>query len=303
MKKLKVLKLAFLSCAGYLIICAYHNGPAANGYDCTGAETGLGNPTGCTGGGCHAKSATAGITVSIQLDSAGGKSTNYYVGGGKYTIKITGTNTTSSTLPDFGFQLGVITGTTAVTTPTNAGSFPSPYPTNTHYSGPSSGNYVVGVVEQSTQLKATSGTGGNGTTYVETINWTAPAKGTGSCSIWAAINAVNDNGNADAGDLWNLNHMTITEIIPSTTGVDNISVNDEMRVYPNPVSEHVTFALPTETENVTVALYDITGRLAKQVTFSGKEVTIEKGDMANGIYIYTVTSEGQNLKTGKIIVQ
>jgi len=305
MKKLKLLKLTFLACAGYLIVCAYHAGPAsAGGYDCTGAETGLGNPAGCSaGGGCHSTSATAGITVAVELDSAGGKATKYYVGGGKYTIKITGTNTTTSTLPDFGFQLGVITGTTAVTTPTNAGSFPSPYPTNTHYSAPKAGDYVLGVVEQSTQLKATTGTGTKGSTYVETINWTAPAKGTGACSIWAAMNCVNDNGNADAGDLWNTNHMTITEIIPSTTGVDNISANDEMRVYPNPVSEYVTFALPNETENAMVTLYDITGRMAKQVTFSGKEVTIEKGSMTSGIYIYTVTSEGQNLKTGKIIVQ
>ncbi len=299
MKKLKLLTLVFTACAGYLVVCAYHSGAGLNGYSCTGAETGLGNAAGCaSGGGCHSTSPTVAITVAIELDSTGGKKTSYYVGGGKYTIKMTGTNTGSTTLPDFGYQVTSIKGTTAVTTPTNEGTFTAP--TGSHIA-PASQYNVCLLVEQSNTLKATTGTGAKGTTYVESIAWTAPAKGTGQCSIWAVVNAVNGNGNADGSDLWNTNHIIINEITP--TGIDAITDNNETNVYPNPVLSHVTFSLQKEVSNATIALYDITGKQAKEVVFSGKEITFDKGTLAGGIYFYNIVSDNQSIKTGKLIVQ
>jgi hypothetical protein len=302
MKKMTLLKTSLIACTGYILICGYHAGPAsAGGYECTGAETGLGNPAGCsTGSGCHANSVTTGITVALELDSSGGKATKYYVGGGKYTIKLTGTNTLTSSQPKFGFQVGAIKGSTAQTTPTNAGTFPSPYPTNTHYAAAST-YYVVDVVEQSTQLPPTSGSGGKGTTYQEVINWTAPATGTGTISIWAALNAVNDNGSADAGDLWNTTHIVINEIKP--TGIAEVSTTNEINVYPNPFSSRTTFTLGNEVSNALLSLYDLSGREVEHVNFSGKEVNLERGTLTSGIYFYTITTENESIKTGKIVVQ
>jgi hypothetical protein len=302
MKKSTLLKFAAVGVAGYLMVCGYASGPAANGYDCTGAETGLGNPAGCsTGGGCHSSSATAGITVAIQLDSAGGKSTKYYVAGGSYTIKITATNTTSNNLPKFGFQLGAILGSTARTTPTPEGTFPTPYPTNTHYSAPAASEYVVGVVEHSTQLSPTTGTGGSGTTYSETIKWTAPAGSTGTCSLWVAMNCVNDNGNADAGDLWNTNHLVITQITP--TGIAAVANDNGVKIYPNPFTSYATFAFDNGVNNATITLYDMTGKEVKTLDFSGKEVQVQRDGLASGIYFYNVVAGDQQIKSGKLIIQ
>ena len=298
MKKLKLLTLIFTAYAGYLVVCAYNGGAGLNGYNCTGAETGLGNAAGCTSGGCHGASPTAAITVAIELDSAGGKKTSYYVGGGKYTVKMTGTNTGSSTLPGFGYQVTCIKGTSAVTTPTNEGTFTAP--SGSHVA-PATQYNVCLLVEQSSTLKPTSGSGGKGTTYVESINWTAPAKGTGQCSIWAIVNAVNGNGSADGGDQWNTNHIIISEITP--TGIDAITDNNEINVYPNPVSTHVTFSLQKEVSNATITLYNMTGKQAKEVNFSGKEITLDRGTLADGIYFYNIVSDNQSVKTGKLIVQ
>lgn len=303
MKKSTLLKFAAVGVAGYLMVCGYASGPAANGYDCTGAETGLGNPTGCSAGaGCHSTSATAGINITVQLDSAGGTSTKYYVAGGSYTIKITATNNSTATdLKAFGFQVGTILGSTAQTTPTPEGTFPSPYPTNTHYTAPKASDFVVGVVEHSTPLSPTTGTGGIGTTYSETINWTAPTGTTGTCSIWVAMNCVNDNGNADAGDLWNTAHMTITQITP--TGIASIGNDNGVKVYPNPFTSYATFSFDNEVNNATIALYDITGKEVKKMDFSGKEVQVQRDGLANGIYFYNVVAGDQQIKTGKLIIQ
>lgn len=210
MKKTTFVSLLAL-CAGTLIICSYAGGAASHNIEGTGAETGLGNSAGC-GQGCHTSATTT--TISIELDSAG-IATTRYVGGMTYTVKLTGKNTSTTSLPKFGFQIGSIVGSAASTTPTNAGTWNAPFPTNTKYMAPVAGKFVVGIVEQTAALAATTGTGGNGTTYVKTFNWTAPAAGTGTISFWAALNAVNGNNN-DTGDKYNTGHVSITELVPSS---------------------------------------------------------------------------------------
>lgn len=214
-------------CGISLIVCSYAGGASSHNIEGTGAETGLGNSAGC-GQGCHTSGTTT--TINIELDSAGIPTTRY-VAGKSYTVKLTGKNTSTTSLPKFGFQIGSIVGASATTTPVNAGSWVAPFPTNTKYVAPKAGKFVVGIVEQTAALAATSGSGGNGTTYVQTFNWTAPASGTGTISFWAVINAVNGNG-SDSGDKYNTGHVTITELIPGsalnvTTSVVNVACNGD----------------------------------------------------------------------------
>ena len=260
MKK-RNLVIALTGLCLYFMITGYHAGPGTNGYDCTGAETALGNPVGCTGGGCHAVSATSGIAVTIELDSAG-IPTTHYKGGMNYTVKIKGTNNTTSSLPRFGFQMGSIKGSSSVATPTDAGTWSMTCPPNTHYSAPQAGNFVVGVVEQSTQLTPTTGNGAQGTTYVESFSWTAPAAGTGTISFWAALMGVNNNGSQDAGDLWNTNHAVISEWT-SSTAVNDLSQNKfDVNVFPNPVSDYLELVYTlSERSTVSVKLIDLSGKM------------------------------------------
>jgi hypothetical protein len=263
MKKLTLITVVSLATVGYFVTTGYKEGPAAFGtYDCTGAETGLANPTGCTAGsGCHAPKATATITVALELDSAGIPVT-HYVGGMSYKVKITGTNNTTSNLPKFGFQIGSIKGAVPQVTPTNEGTWPSPYNAGTRYVAPSPGNYVVGVVEHDNKLAPTTGTGNTGTTYVESINWKAPTAGTGTVSFWAALNAVDNNDTADKGDLWDTAHMVITEeVIPA--GINEVTANNGIKVYPNPCISQATFSLSTEATNASLSIFDITGKELK----------------------------------------
>ncbi len=209
MKKTTFVSLIALS-AGTLMVCSYAGGAAGHNIQGTGAETGLGNSAGC-GQGCHTSATTT--TITLELDSAG-IATTRYVAGMTYTVKLTGKNTSNTSLPKFGFQIGSIVGSAAATTPKNAGTWIAPFPASTKYIAPIAGKFVVGIVEQTAALAATTGTGGNGTTYVRTFNWTAPAAGTGTISFWAALNAVNGNNN-DTGDKYNTGHISITELVPT----------------------------------------------------------------------------------------
>ncbi len=302
MKKSTIIFL-LAAVAGSFIISAYHSGAGSNGYDCTGAETGLGNPAGCTAG-CH--TASTSITVAIELDSAG-VATTHYTGGMAYTVKITGTNTSTTSLPKFGFQLGSIKGSVAVTTPVNAGTWSTTCPAGTHYAAPSAGNMVVGVVEQSSAITATTGTGGSGSTYVKSFSWTAPAAGTGTISFWGVMNAVNGDGGT-SGDKTNSNHVVILERT-GTTGIANAAntaSNFTLNLFPNPATDniHLTYTL-NKRSAVSVNVFDINGRLASELldetqNEGEQNLNASVSNLNKGIYFVVVNADG--LKMSKRLV-
>jgi len=202
----------------YVTLSSYYYGPAYGGLgNLTGAT---GGTNGC-GGGCHGSSASSSTTVTVQLLN-GTTPVTSYVPGNTYTLKISATNTSSSSLPRFGFQMCVVNALGAGTgSATYAGTM-SAAPSGTHvYTG--SGAQIFEHYNASFgdgSIVATTGTGGTGTTYVETITWTAPSAGTGSVIIYGILNAVNHNSASDAGDLWNTaTPLTICEQPSPITGV------------------------------------------------------------------------------------
>jgi hypothetical protein len=191
----------FCAALAYVVLSSHSTGLST---DNTGAQ---GSP-GCS---CHSPTANSLINVTIELDSAGAP-ISHYVGGGSYTVKITGTNNTVFSLPYFGFQLTTVKSS-------GAGTGTAVYSGTLASTGLPSGcqNTAVGtlhLVQHSTPNLATTGTGATGTTYVRSIAWTAPASGTGSIALYGVINAVNHDGTS-AGDYWNAaTAVTIPEFVP-----------------------------------------------------------------------------------------
>ncbi len=208
MKK-KLLLLPLILGMVYVLITSYSGGPAASaGLDRTGAS----GTVGCSGGACHGASSSS-TTITIKLDSAGtGTIVNHYVAGCSYKIIITGTNTSSGSLPKCGCQMAVVKLAGAGTTSrVDAGSYPS-----SGYPSGMSSITVTGhaLVEHSTRLNPTAGAGGTGTQYSLAIPWIAPATpGTGTVKVFTSFNAVNNDG-AATGDAWNSASDTIPEFIP-----------------------------------------------------------------------------------------
>ena len=282
MKK-KILLLSIGGSLSILVLSSYHGGAGASGgYDCTGAETGLSNPAGCS---CHGSSATTTVLVNIELDSAG-VATTHYKGGMTYTVKMTGSN--SSGLTKYGFQLGSINGSAAVTTPTNTGTWSTTsLPASTQYSPAQAGNFVLNMVEQSATI-STSGT------FSETFTWTAPTTGTGTISFWAVLNAVNGNGGT-SGDKWNITHVSIPEWVPGVS-VQNVADNISINVFPNPVVNTMNIQLSNMQQGTyNLTAFDLTGRTVSNENFavSGSEyaASINTNNWQAGIYQVVLSND------------
>ncbi len=206
--KNKITLLTFSALVAVLL-CSYRPGPAHDaGANCTGSD---GGTAACGGGGCHTSTLTSSLGTVLEFDSAGTPVTSY-VPGGSYSVKITATNGTSSSLPKFGFQLVSITAASAGgNSNAQAGTWSSSLPGSVRNTTTSQSGLTIPVIEQSGFLSPSSGTGGSGTVYTETINWTAPAAGTGDVKIYGVIQAVNATGNQSGDKSQQATPLTITE--------------------------------------------------------------------------------------------
>lgn len=257
-----------------------------SGYNATGSETGLGNTNGCKAGGCHGSTATTGITIAIELDSAG-VATTHYVAGATYTVKITGTNTTSNSLPKYGFQVSCIKDTVAQVTPVNAGTFATTgLPAGVRHTAPVASNFVCDLIEHSTPLAPTTGTGGTGTVYSTSFQWTAPASGTGPISFWAALNAVNNNNNV-SGDDWNTTKLVVLER-PATSEVASLSSINYGTAFPNPVNNLLHLSLSNVHQGeCTIRVFSIDGKIVtdrKMEITNAQQLDITTSLWAPGLY-------------------
>ena len=270
MKK-KLLLLPLAGVFAFLTLTSSSSGYNGNRTGSTGGSTGCGS--------CHGSSATSGVTIAFELDSAGVPVT-HYVGGMTYTLKMTGTNTTTNSLPKFGFELSTVTG--SGTTAVQGGTFnsvASPYRTRT-----TSG---ITYLEQSGSNSPSSGSGATGTVYSVSISWTAPAAGSGTVSAFGLINAVNGDGNDGSSDKWNLASATFAEE-GTPTGIETVIPASALNVYPNPVSNRLNISMEG---NYNATVFDIAGRAVAQVSAAGSSA-VSSSDWKPGIYEVVVTSNG-----------
>lgn len=176
-------------------------GPAAGGVgDCT--------TTGCGGSGCHTGTFTPSIFSGVTLMDASGTTTvSSYTPGASYRILV---GAALATLPKFGFQVKAVNSSGA-----SVGTMVAPASTHTTAIG------AVTVCEHSMALNAVSG--------VDSISipWTAPAAGTGTVDLKAAINSVDGTGTA-AGDQYKVLSSSVTENTSSIGGPSTVCVGNSI---------------------------------------------------------------------------
>jgi hypothetical protein len=85
------------------------------------------------------------------------------------------------------------------------------------------------------------------------------------------------------------------------TGIEN--VNQSVVIFPNPSNSIITFDFSKEQTNTTIKITNILGQEIKTITFTGKQLTINKGNMKADIYFVQFIDEMGNIVNKKIIIQ
>lgn len=204
-------------CLGFLVFLFNSNSGGAGAVqdrDRTGSPLALGTCANCHGGGNFNSS----VNVEI-LD--GETAVTAYEPNRQYTFRVT--VTASNNPAGYGFQAVVLNGDDA-----NAGVF-----------GAAPAGTAVTTLNNRQYFEHNA----RSTTNTWSIDWTAPAAGTGGVRIYAAGNAVNGSS-GESGDSPTHLETPIT-IMESVTNQSSLvqNLNLEMEIFPNPVQDVLNIAL------------------------------------------------------------
>lgn len=87
----------------------------------------------------------------------------------------------------------------------------------------------------------------------------------------------------------------------STTGIAQSQLEANVSIYPNPFSTQTTILFAESQQNAVVKIIDVYGKEVKSYNFSGTQLTVEKGDMAAGVYFVQIQTKQGNMSR-KIVV-
>lgn len=286
------LLLPLIAIGAYVTLSSNSAGYTSNA---TGSD---GGTVGCGGGGCHGSAASSTVTsTTIIIDSAGTPVTVYHPGV-TYRVSLAAGTAATSGLTKFGFQLSA----SKVSSVAQAGTWvAASAPVNATVSTMG----AFSVVRHTAPMSDSVILAGAAFVYPASINWTAPAAGTGSVKFFGVINAVNNNTNADAGDLWNSTTTTITEYVDHTS-VSEVAAKVAINTFPNPVTSSFTLQLSNAAAGTYgVQVMDITGKIvvkqSVEVTGNTASSTINLSNFAAGRYHVVVEKDG--VRTVKAIVK
>ena len=86
-------------------------------------------------------------------------------------------------------------------------------------------------------------------------------------------------------------------------GVNGVTISNTFSISPNPFSSQTNITFNKETKHTTIKIMDMLGKVIKTKNFTGKQLTIEKGDMQAGVYFVQVIDEKKNVVNRKIVIQ
>ncbi len=262
MKRLYIFPALLIAVGGTILLQSYSNGPAAQGFGATGAPGESGNN--CVT--CHS-GGSFNTAVDIRLLD-GGNAVTEYEPGKTYDMEVEVT-AASGTPSGYGFQLLSLLDSDN----SNVSGWTNPS-SNAKLSSANNRDYVEH-----------NGTSATGTFSVE---WTAPAAGSGDITFYGAGNAVNGNG-ATSGDSPIFGDLTIPEMVVDTVPTDTTDTTNSiyeldrmsLSIYPNPAIDVIT--ITSDFNRTQVEILNINGQYVKSLVATRDE-RIDVSDLEPGIY-------------------
>ena len=88
-----------------------------------------------------------------------------------------------------------------------------------------------------------------------------------------------------------------------TTGVADVTGNQSLKIYPNPFSSETRIELDPNVQYNTLTLYNALGQPVRQVAHvTGNYLTLQRGNLATGVYYIRLTGANHSCATGKLVV-
>lgn len=137
------------------------------------------------------------------------------------------------------------------------------------------------------------------------FDYIAPPIEKGSDTLYATANAVNRNGNDDAGDHWGIAPKFVINLTQSSVS-PRTDIAEAFAIGPNPARNNATlYFMMKRPADLRISLVDASGREVSvqhkgDLSFGRGEVMMDLSNLAVGDYLVNVTSGGSLLYTGKI---
>lgn len=123
----------------------------------------------------------------------------------------------------------------------------------------------------------------------------------GSSRRFSVAFTINDRGYFGTGtnglnfnDFWEMN---------DGVGINELSQRIEVKTYPQPATEYVTFSLGeySQSQSIQVTLYSFSGAEVRSAAFTNNSCTIYKENLASGLYTFQVFDGLNIISSGKIL--
>ncbi|MDD5570320.1 MAG: T9SS type A sorting domain-containing protein [Bacteroidales bacterium] len=112
------------------------------------------------------------------------------------------------------------------------------------------------------------------------------------------------NGQFTAQGPITLTCMPIKDYVPTKTEFSE-SMNKNITVYPNPFITNFTIKISykIKIKDAVLKIYDLCGKEIKNISVSSNETIIERSELQNGIYLYSIINNNENIGKGKLVIQ
>ncbi|HEY0030512.1 MAG TPA: T9SS type A sorting domain-containing protein [Bacteroidia bacterium] len=102
------------------------------------------------------------------------------------------------------------------------------------------------------------------------------------------------------------NDMVVFTVLASV-GVSDIELSKQnLFIYPNPMTATATVKIASglKLQNAELKIMDVTGRIVKTISsIQSNELTFDRGELSDGIYIYQLTENAKPIGYGKLVIE
>jgi hypothetical protein len=102
---------------------------------------------------------------------------------------------------------------------------------------------------------------------------------------------------------YRLRQIDISHEEQFTKILSNNIVCNEITMLPNPFTTQFTITFATTQKHATIKIIDVLGKEIKFISFIGEQLTIEKGELIEGVYWVQVIDDTKNVVNKKVVIE